>query len=118
MTLEEILDRYEDLWRQADRDRRPHWRGGRKNSRTGICAVLSAHASEDRELALAAHRVLDGWACTVGRCDYFSDEHGLWAALIHLNDLHRWTFAQLAKDFRTAYREGLARWRNGIAVAV
>jgi hypothetical protein len=68
---------------------------------------------DERELAHAAAEYLEGWAC---ECRFFDDTHGLWAAMIHLNDPpHGWTWRQLAKDFREAYRVGVERWRNGIA---
>ncbi len=118
MTLEEILDRFETLWRAADRDNVPHFRGTRLPAQSEpfvlpVCAVLVAHQPDDREVARAASDFLGGWAC--GDCGFFDDDHGLWASLLHLNDEHSWSFERFAKDFRTAYREGVARWQNGIA---
>ena len=117
MTLEEILDRYEALWRAADRDNVPHFRGTRLPKQDGafvlpVCAVLVAHAPEDRDVAKAAEEFFGGWAC---ECGFFDDMRGLYSSLIHLNDEHGVTWEWLAKDFRSEFYAGTIRWSNGIA---
>ena len=104
MTIEEILDGYEDLWRRAALENWYQYSTGSGHpnlAQQGACAVLCA--------AREWHQAIDGiymdWRCP--RCGKLS-KYGrhVGAAARHLNDVHGWTWLDFANKFRDALAEG------------
>ena len=118
MTLDEILDGYEDAWRSAAlRDQRQFFAavsGGILALPVGSvgmlqCAVLLprgddlTYASPLLQAALG-HRLGD-WRCPT--CHYPAAT--LWVAMVHINNAHHWTWIDFANKFRDALAQGMAR---------
>ena len=115
MTLDEILDGYEDLWRQAMMEDAKQFRGeaggGSRYLTTDApgpfrgCAMLIPEHVVD-----AAHLVREvNWAEVDWRCECGFSSCTLGLVMVHLNNAHDWTWDMLAGKFRAALTQGMAR---------
>lgn len=104
MTRDEILDKYEDVWRRAALSGRRQGRapvGDSGNLGGGDCAWTADHFLADR---LWDSTWLD---CAWWRCPECGEQKGeLKRVMIHLNDAHEWTWDRFANKFRDVLAQG------------
>lgn len=116
MNADEIITRYEDLWRTAALGDRRQFFGGTASTRkagwpdpwliTGkgepTCAALIAEG--------AIPDVATRWICSCGH-----NAASLQSSMVHLNNEHRYGWDWFANKFRDAWREGVERASTGVA---
>ena len=97
MTLDEILDEYEGMWRRAAVEDTPRW-----PTAGGVCAMSVADGAWSR-FSSTLVKATGSWTCQ--EC-HRSVAVSVAEAAIHLFDQHHWTWDMFANKFRDALAEG------------
>lgn len=104
MELSEIISGYEDFWMRAALEDQKQMRPGkplRGHGSYGACAWLNPDQNGQWELAVTAGNWDCKWMCG---CGY--KLASVAAVMVHLNNVHDWTWDMFANKFRDALRQG------------